>query len=263
MPTPTDLNPAQFEFAVTRQPDEATCGPASLHAVYRYYGDTLPLRQIIDEVPKVSSGGTLAVFLALHALRRGYDVTIYTCNLLLFDPTWFRPTDPQSVGLTSLLNRPIQVAAPHLPERLQAQAKAKPNADLTLLAATDAYVQFIAAGGTLVMEDLTMDLVHAHLRREQPIIAGLNATWLYRCIRENPVDWEDDDVAGEPFGHFLVLHGVDPVNRKVDIADPFLHRPEPGAHHYSVDFDRAIGAIMLGIVTYDAKLLVIRPRQNR
>jgi len=73
------------------QPDETTCGPTCLQAVYRYYDDDLPLEQVIEEHRQLREGGTLAVFLACHALRRGYKATIYTYNLEVFDPSWFVP----------------------------------------------------------------------------------------------------------------------------------------------------------------------------
>jgi len=30
------------------QPDETTCGPTCLHAVFRYFGEDVPLKRIID-----------------------------------------------------------------------------------------------------------------------------------------------------------------------------------------------------------------------
>ncbi|MFO1095310.1 MAG: hypothetical protein U0992_18700 [Planctomycetaceae bacterium] len=38
---------------------------------YRYYGDELPLPQLISEIPSLPQGGTLAVLLGCHALQRG------------------------------------------------------------------------------------------------------------------------------------------------------------------------------------------------
>ena len=49
------------------QPDDNSCGPTCLHALYRYYGDELPLDQVLAEVPMLESGGTLDVLLANHA----------------------------------------------------------------------------------------------------------------------------------------------------------------------------------------------------
>src|SRR5512140_1636032 len=74
---------------ILAQPDETTCGPTCLHAVYRYWGrdDTLP--NVIARTGRLERGGTVAVFLACDALRQGFDATIYTLNLTVFDPTWF------------------------------------------------------------------------------------------------------------------------------------------------------------------------------
>ncbi|MCA9038033.1 MAG: hypothetical protein KDA91_23070, partial [Planctomycetaceae bacterium] len=47
--------------------------------------------------------------------------------------------------------------------------------------------------------------------------------------------------------------------RSVLIADPWHPNPLSANHLYSVDLDRVICSILLGIVTYDANLLVIRP----
>ncbi|MFH1021272.1 MAG: C39 family peptidase, partial [Pseudomonadota bacterium] len=80
---------AFLDVAILPQPDLITCGPTCLHAVYQYYGDDITLTKVIDEVKSLETGGTLDVFLACHALRRGYKARIYTYNLQVFDPTWF------------------------------------------------------------------------------------------------------------------------------------------------------------------------------
>ena len=77
-----------FHFDIRPQPDNTTCGPTCLHAVYRYFGDPVDLSRIIAEVPTIEGGGTLSVYLASHALRRGYRATIIPYNLQIFDPTW-------------------------------------------------------------------------------------------------------------------------------------------------------------------------------
>jgi hypothetical protein len=57
-------------FDINAQPDEVTCGPTCLQALYQYYKDTTPLNQVIREVKQLKSGGTLAVMLGNHALKR-------------------------------------------------------------------------------------------------------------------------------------------------------------------------------------------------
>jgi hypothetical protein len=73
---------------ILAQPDDSTCGPTALHAVYASFGLDLPLEQVIDEVHFLEDGGTLAVFLGIHALKRGFHARIHSYNLRVFDPTW-------------------------------------------------------------------------------------------------------------------------------------------------------------------------------
>ena len=83
-----NLSP-HFELDILSQPDAITCGPTCLHAVYRFYNDEQDLSRLVTEVHSFEDGGTLAVWLGCHALERGYEAVLYTCNLQVFDPTWF------------------------------------------------------------------------------------------------------------------------------------------------------------------------------
>jgi hypothetical protein len=233
----------RLKLDIQPQPDLFTCGPTCLHSVYRYYGDDIALETVIREAPQLEDGGTLAVLLGCHALRRGYEATIYTYNLNVFDPSWFRK------------------GAPPLRECLLSQKKAK---DLPKLhAATRAYLEFLELGGSMRMQDLTSELIRDHLKRSIPILTGLSATYLYRDKREYGPRSEPDDIRGVPAGHFVVLCGYDRVRRTVLVADPLLPNPMAPEHTYAVEIDRLKCAILLGIVTYDANLLIIRPRNNR
>ena len=228
-----------LDFRILPQPTETTCGPTCLHACYRYYGDRVALNKVIDEIPSLAQGGTLAVNLGLHALSRGYKAKIYTYNLHIFDPTWF--ANPE---------RPLQ-------QFLTAQKKAKRNKKLHL--ASDAYIEFLDGGGQILFEDLTPDLLRSYLEKNKPILTGLSATYLYRSSREIGETDEYDSVAGEPSGHFAVLAGYDKKMKSLLVADPFHLNPFAGSNYYWVDIQRVISSILLGIVTYDANLLIIEP----
>lgn len=223
-------------FEIGPQPDDTTCGPTCLHAIYKYYGDTLGLETVVRDVTSLPGGGTLAVWLACDALRRGYAAIIYTYNLQIFDPSWFE-------------------APKDLSARLQAQRLAKDDPKLDL--ATTAYLEFFALGGQLRFEPLTAGLIRRWLKRRTPILTGLSATYLYGCARE--FDDKPDDVRGYPVGHFVVLGGYDAESREVKVADPLHDNPGFGSGAYAVGVPRLIAAILLGIVTYDANLLVITP----
>jgi hypothetical protein len=228
------------------QPDDATCGPTCLHAVYRAYGDEISLTQVIAEVPPLPQGGTLAVLLACHALRRGYRATIYTYNLQIFDPTWFEHGKP----------------LPELREKLQAQARVK-RGKLRLEVATRAYMEFFDLGGRLRFRELSRRMLREHLADRRPLLVGLSATYLYGCAREAGSDALDfDDVSGFPTGHFVLLHSYDREKRRIWVADPNAENPAFKTHHYAVGVDRLIGAIMLGVLTYDANVLLVEPQEK-
>ena len=228
----------QFPFEIESQPDDATCGPTCLHAVYRYYGDRMSLESLIADVPTVDSGGTLAVWLACHALARGYSATLYTYNLQLFDPTWFLPG--------------VDLAA-----KLEAQSTRKDEDHLT--ASTKGYLDYLRLGGSVRFEDLSAKVIRKFVKRRVPILTGLSATYLYRDMREHGPDGDSDDVRGLPVGHFVVLCGYRQDARRVLVADPLHPNPLSEHHVYEVSIERVIGAILLGIVTYDANLLVLTP----
>ena len=226
-----------IDLDVLPQPDDTTCGPTCLHAVYRYWGHDLELPKLVQEIKPLPGGGTLAVSLACHALRRGFDAEIYTYNVQVFDPTWFS-------GDTDLA------------QRLRAQDAAKGDAKLSI--ATRSYLEFLSLGGHVRFEELTARLLRRFIDRDIPILTGLSATYLYGCPRE--IDDEYDDVRGEPAGHFVVVSGYDKQAPEVMVADPLQDNPGFGAHYYRVSTDRLIASILLGVVTYDANLLVITPK---
>lgn len=230
---------SRLHFDILAQPDDTTCGPTCLHAVYRYYNDDLPLGQVVEEVPRLPEGGTLGVNLGCHALARGYKVTIFTFNLQVFDPTWFED------------------GAPPLDERLRAQMAAKHSPKLRT--ATGAYLEFLERGGRIRMADLTRALIRNYLSRSIPILTGLSATYLHRTAREYGANAESDDIRGVPAGHFVVLCGYDRETREVLVADPLTPNPLAPEPIYPVDVDRVVCAILLGILTYDANLLIIEP----
>jgi hypothetical protein len=234
---------ARLHVEMLPQPDPLTCGPTALHAVYRYYGDDIPLDQVVSQIPMLESGGTLAPVLACHALRRGYRAIIYTYDLQLFDPTWFPPVRGD------------------IRERLTAQMRVKTDPKVQITSC--AYLDFLGLGGELRYEDLTSSLMRKYLVRSMPIITGLSATYLYGSEREFGKHSDYDDVRGEPAGHFVVLCGYHRENRTVFVADPIQVNPAGKGPHYEVGINRVLCAILLGVLTYDGNLLILTPREER
>ncbi|MFA0964808.1 C39 family peptidase [Roseivirga sp. BDSF3-8] len=230
-----------LRFDISAQPDDTTCGPTCLHSVYRYYGDTFSLSRLISEVEMLREGGTLAGNLGCHALLRGYRVSLYTYDLNLFDPTWF------AHGLPVV----------DLADKLKRQLAYKRGSKFAY--ATNLYLQYLELGGVIKYEDLNGSLIRRYLKAGIPILTGLSATYLYNDAREHGVD--HDDLRGYPAGHFVVLSGYDQDSRMVQVSDPHMSNPFTG-QQYTVGMNKLIGAIMLGIVTYDANILVIEPQKT-
>ena len=67
-----------------------------------------------------------------------------------------------------------------------------------------------------------------------------------------------DDLRGEPMGHFVVLSGMQ--DDTVFVADPYKENPLAGKSYYDVPINRLLNAILLGIVTYDANMLIVQPQ---
>ena len=176
---------------------------------------TEDLSEVIREVPSLQGGGTLGVMLANHALARGYQATIYTYNLLIFDPTWFAP----GIILTEKLSQRLAVTQ----DRKQRRA-------------LEAYLHFLEQGGTLCLEDLTRSLLRRFLNSGRPILTGLNSTFLYRTMRVYGDDMVDDDIRGEVVGHFVVLCGYDREKKTILIADPYSGNPYSADRMYEVPY---------------------------
>jgi hypothetical protein len=229
------------------QPDDVTCGPTCLRKVYDFYGIQVDAEQVLGEIDRNDDGGTLAVFLGIAALRRGFRARIYSYDLQIFDPTWANLPPAR-------LAEKIHARFPYL-------------RDSKRLRAARAYLDFLERGGEICLgRELTPGLLKEILDREHPVLAGLSATYLYHYARER---WDDvtgraveDDVAGDPTGHFIVVTGYDTWGRRFFLRDPSEHVPVGEDGRQQVDAQSLINAILLGDATYDAVLLELWPSQD-
>ena len=233
-----------LQIKIKNQPDDISCGPTSLHAVYKYYGDDIALEDVISQVPNFDGGGTLAVHLGCHALDRGYNAKVYTYNLNIFDPSWF----DKSVDLISKLKEQCQY-----------------KNDEKLRTASKAYIHFLEKGGKIHYDELTPSLLKKYFDKGVPVLTGLSATYLYQSKREitgKRLKLTYDDIKGYPTGHFVVLCGYDDEKKHVVIADPYTNHPYQ-SNYYSVKVNRLINSILLGILTYDSIFLIIEPKNKK
>ncbi len=230
------------------QPTDETCGATCLHALYTYYGLSCTIQTLAQNIERSASGGTLAPYLGTHALKTGFQASIYVNNLDLFDPTWFHQGEADGDFLLHKLSKSLT----HLtnPGVLQENL---------------AYQDFIQQGGRVCFRVLKAQLLKAFFLQKRPILTGLSATYLYNSPRERFTDQGValyDDIQGTPCGHFVVLCGYDNHNKLVVVADPHRENPITHNNYYKVPISRLINAILLGVLTYDANLLIIEPQNN-
>jgi hypothetical protein len=211
-----------MQIRILPQPDDVTCGPTSLHAVYRHFGLDLPLDSLIKEIEFLEEGGTLAVFLGIDALKRGFRARIHSFNLKVFDPTW------------------ATLSRDELIHKLTMQLQRKRGRKFEQ--ASKAYIRFLRMGGEIIFKDLSAQLFQGYFRSGVPVLAGLSATYLNASMREY-TNAENasvfDDVAGEPTGHFVVLYGID-EDHHVLVADPDRSMDSKKGQYYTVESRRLI-----------------------
>ncbi len=225
-----------MDLSVSAQPDDESCGITCLQAIYRYYGREISLEALKREVVHWQTGGTVGVNLGRHALTHGYTAEIYTYNIKVFDPTW----------------RSLPAAALRTKLKLR-QSRIRSHRQKKMIGF---YLEFLRLGGHLRFDDLDESLMQRLFDAGLPVICGLSATYLYQSVRELP-NGQENDVTGHPVGHFVIVSAYDAGSREVRIQDPLRRIPLAVTGTYSLPFQKFSNAVMLGIQTYDANLLVI------
>ena len=226
-----------IKLNIKEQPNDITCGPTCLQAVYDYLDYRIELDDLIGEVPNLENGGTLAVFLGIDALKRGFNARLISYNLLIFDPSWKKLNSQQLIDKLKKLH--------------ENRTKRK------LKTAIQAYITFLELGGEISFEMLNVLLLKKYIKRNIPILTGVSATYLYDSKREYSIGDKTHyhDIKGEPTGHFIVLIGMED-NRHIKVADPYTDNRFK-KRYYTIEKQRLINSILLGVLTYDANLLLI------
>ncbi len=226
-----------YDIQIQSQPTETTCGPTCLSAIYKFLKIPIPLKETIAEVRYLDTGGTMGEALGINALENKLNAIIYTHNLHVFDPTWFK------LSRVGLINK------------LKKQAKAPKT--LKIKKSSKLYIDFLRMGGKVKFEHLTPQFLHQLLVDKGPVIVGLSSTYLYMCERERNDDNEFDDIYGSPQGHFVILAGMKKNGSHVLIYDPLDDNPISNTNTYTVSTTLFINSILIGAITYDANIVVI------
>lgn len=225
-----------LDITVSKQPDDESCGITCLQAIYNHYGLSITLERLKAEIEHWQTGGTVGVNLARHALAHGFSAELYTYNIKIFDPTWKSLKPAELEKKLKLRSRKI---------RSKKQRKV-----------IGFHLDFLRRGGVIRFDDLDEELMSRIFKAHKAVICGLSATYLYQNMRET-ADNVENDIVGQPVGHFVVVSGWDPAARAVAINDPLRKNPISETGTYKLPFTKFSNAVMLGILTYDENLLVI------
>lgn len=226
-----------YDIKIENQPTETTCGPTCLHSIFNYLKKPIPLKKTMAEVRYLDTGGTMGEALGIYALENNLKATVYTHNLNVFDPTWFKLSKKEIIKKLRL-----QIRAPKT-------LKIKKSSKL--------YIDFLKLGGNVKFKPLTTSFLYNLLQEKGPVIVGLSSTYLYMSARERNDDNEADDILGSPQGHFVILGGMSHDHSEVEVFDPLDENPISKSNNYKIDSTRFINSILIGAITYDANIIVI------
>jgi len=235
------------DLRIDPQPNDSSCGPTCLHAVYRHLGIEIELSDLVHTIQPVAGGGTIAANLGIDALNRGFKAHLHCFDLRIFDPSWF---ELNRLELASKVRQTL----PYQTGKLQA--------------CIQAHLEFLELGGTIGFGDLNPSLLGGYIKRQIPVIAGVSASWLYRSPREREEHGSvvEDDIAGRASGHFVVVTGYRSDSAIFTLSDPWPQRRfESQNLSYEVSTWCLYSSILLGVESFDGNLLVIenqRPPEN-
>lgn len=229
-----------LKLEIKPQPDDTSCGPTALHSLYGYHGEVIKLSKLLEEIEQFDQGGgTLAVTLANHALDLGFKGTIYPFNYNIFDPSWEKYSSEQ------------------IKKSLEQQLKVK-NKKKKFKMASDQYIEFLEKGGEIKIRQFDESYIINSIDQGNPVLTGLSSTYLYWHQREDPLTTKNDDIIGEPAGHFVIIYGYDLDKKTFLIADPYEKNPiGNNNNYYEINSSRVVQSILLGIASFDGNLLMI------
>ncbi len=201
-----------WDVKAQTQPTSTTCSPTALSILLEHHGDTINPLDVEAAVPQSTSKkgekmGTINQQMAIWCIDRGYKVSMYTFDCQIVDQSWSK-LDTKEV-LERLKLRKDGWIVPGMGEDWTKEY-------------TQSYIDFLNAGGKLVIEKaVTTKLLHKLLEKG-PFLPCLSFSTLYGAMRsrvDSDDESPDDDIDGRALNHSIVVYGVD-ENGNYLIADP-------------------------------------------
>lgn len=141
--------------------------------------------------------GTWTSYLGIYAIKQGFDVLLYYCNVRYIDPSWF--------------NLPRRKLMKKLKTALKKEKnKRKKDGLISLL-------DYIKEKGKIIFQIPSKNLIINYLKTKCPVIVCVTNTILHNKKR---FDFKKQKTSeyGEPSGHFIVISGYE--NGNFIISDP-------------------------------------------
>jgi hypothetical protein len=233
-------NMTKTEHKVTQQyqPTNTTCSPTALSTLLGHYEDKISPLDIESKVAQCVNDkgekiGTINQQLATWCLDNGYDVTLYTFDCQIIDQSWSELDAEQQVERMKL--RKNGWVVPGMGEEWTKQY-------------TQAYIDFIAAGGTLRIQPAVTTRLLYKLLETGPFLPCVSYSNLYGAARSRnngEVEAIDDDVNGRATNHSIVVYGNDESGNFL-IADSWR---KPGLH--TIEPERLLAAISTAQIECD------------
>ncbi len=229
------------------QPTNTTCSPTALSILLEFYGNKISPLDVEVMVPQSTNDkgekiGTINQQLATWCISKRYNVVLYTFDCQIIDQSWGELDTAQQLERMKL--RKDGWVVPGMGEEWTKQY-------------TQAYIDFISAGGTLHIRPAATTKILYDLLEKGPFLPSVSYSTLYGAARSkntDEIESVDDDVNGRAMNHSIVVYGNDEDGNFL-IADPWK---KPGLH--TIEPERMLAAISTAQIECDNLLFQIQPK---
>jgi hypothetical protein len=218
--------------------ENGECRSAALAQVLNYFGDPSSSKDISNYCTKSTKFRDWDYLLGLYAISRGFNATIHTRSISIFDPTWFK------ICRSDLLVK-LSKKVENLSD-LSARAEGFKKFELE----AKRVIEFLNAGGDLNFSPFSINCMNSYLDKKIPIITTFTGPLLYGLPKET--FGQADDIGGDPWKHSLVISSYSKENFRV--VDPSKIK----GRRYDVKAD----SLLDSMIRYDSNFLAVFPRKK-
>lgn len=238
----------KYQIKLQLQPTNTTCEHAALAMLFDFYDKTMPVSEIVRELPCFADDenrevGIFTQSAAAFAAQHDFAVDLYVFDYLIVDQSW-----------RDLNNR--ELIAKFQSVRGHRRDAGNLSGELSDLA-IDGYIDFLRAGGRLHITRYPSRKLLMNLLCRQPVFLSLCPDVIFDCggrmknvaLRKSV----PDDIEGGVVTHATILRGYE--NGEFLLADPWFGER-------SVNPEALTAAIMEAQFSCDNMLFVAHPAEK-